>query len=311
MRRAAVVIALGVLTWQDPALTRQDPAPTVFRSGASAVVVDVAVRYRTRRPVTGLRAADFEVLDNGVPQRVDQVSYGKLPIDVTVALDVSASVTGALLDQLRQGVVTLTRGLGSGDRVRLLLFNARIARIVDFTRDAQAIDRALREAGAGGGTPLMDALSVGLTSAADIERRQLLMAFTDGGDSISTTTPEMLLAVAQRSRATVALVMPAEPGTPTVLRPAGAQIEYVPRIQRGPMHDVLTAVTRETGGSIIPTDRGSGLSSAFRTVLDEFRSAYVLYYTPRDVERGGYHTIEVKVKSSDLTVQARRGYFGS
>ena len=49
---------------------------------------------RDRRPVTGLKAADFELLDNGVPQEITEVAYERLPIDVTFLLDVSASVTG-------------------------------------------------------------------------------------------------------------------------------------------------------------------------------------------------------------------------
>ena len=70
----------------------QDPAP-VFRAGADLVTVEASVR-RDRRAVVGLTAADFELLDNGVAQEISDVTYEKLPIDVTVVLDVSSSVTG-------------------------------------------------------------------------------------------------------------------------------------------------------------------------------------------------------------------------
>lgn len=299
----ALVAALGL-----DAVVAQDPPK--FQSGTSAVMVDVSVRTRRLQPITGLRAEDFELFDNGVRQTVDQVSYGKLPIDVTVALDVSASVTGVLLDQLRQGVVSLTRGLGREDRLRLLLFNARVARTVDFTRDPDQVDVAIRNVPAGGGTALLDALSVALTSSSDLDRRQLLVAFTDGSDSVSTTAPDTLIEVARRARATVTLVMPAAPGTVWMTGPGGLQTFNAGQVRRGPLHTVLTTLAHETGGSILPVDSSSGLSSAFRTVLDQFRSAYVLYYRPTGVERDGYHAIDVKVKK-DATVQARRGYFGS
>ena len=52
---------------------QQDPPPT-FRASADFVGIDVSVR-RAGRPVTGLTAADFAVLDNGVRQDVAEVIY--------------------------------------------------------------------------------------------------------------------------------------------------------------------------------------------------------------------------------------------
>src|SRR5687768_17731231 len=87
----AGVAAAGVLA------AEQQP---VFRSAADAVTVNVSVR-RSNRPVTDLRARDFVVRDNGVTQTVAALVYEKLPVDVTVLLDVSGSVAGLVLDQLR------------------------------------------------------------------------------------------------------------------------------------------------------------------------------------------------------------------
>jgi hypothetical protein len=58
------------------------------------VSVDVSVQ-REGRPVTDLKATDFEILDNGVLQEITEITYERLPIDVTLLLDVSASVTGS------------------------------------------------------------------------------------------------------------------------------------------------------------------------------------------------------------------------
>jgi hypothetical protein len=74
---------------------------------------------------------------------------------------------------------------------------------------------------------------------------------------------------------------------------------------------IFTTLVRETGGTILPVGSGSDLSAAFRTVLNDFRSCYVLYYSAQGVDRDGYHAIEVKVKREGAVVQARRGYFGS
>ena len=125
----------------------QDPQPhDVPLWCVNAVAVDVTVRDRTRRPMTGPQGRDFEVFDNGVLQQVHEVSYGKLPIDVTVALDVSSSVTGALLDRLRRGVGAADGGSRPEDRLKLILFNMRVDRTVDFTRDVKVVENAIRSA---------------------------------------------------------------------------------------------------------------------------------------------------------------------
>ena len=84
-----VALMAASLAGQAPQ-TGKEPAP-VFRASADVVSVDAAVQ-RDRRPVVGLKPADFEILDNGVSQEISDVSYERLPIDVTLLLDVSASV---------------------------------------------------------------------------------------------------------------------------------------------------------------------------------------------------------------------------
>ena len=76
-----------------------------------------------------------------------------------------------------------------------------------------------------------------------------------------------------------------------------------------PLDGLFQNLARETGGQIVPAAANTDLSSTFRQVLDAFRSSYLLLYNARGVERGGYHTLEVKVKRDDALVTARRGYF--
>ena len=46
-------------------------------------------------------------------------------------------------------------------------------------------------------------------------------------------------------------------------------------------------------------------------VFEDFRSSYVLRYTPARVTARGWHELEVKTtRAGRLTVRARRGYFG-
>jgi len=320
----AALVLCGVLAIEEGRLAArfQDPqqAP-VFRSGASAVMVDVNVRDSSRRVITDLGAADFTVLDNGVPQHVDDVSYGRLPIDVTVGLDISYSVTGPMLEQLRRAVSQLMRDLRTGDRLKLMLFNMRLTRTVDFTSDIAPVERALQTAAAGGGTALFDALSVAMITASDPVRRQLIVFFTDGNDATSTTLPATLEQIAQRSRATVSFVMslaasavPNAGPTPSVtarsagmspLTPAGSSSTTRVLV----MSPVVQQLAADTGGAVLMASMSSTLGTMFLQILDNFRTTYVLYYSPRGVDQGGFHTISVSVNRPGAIVQARRGYF--
>src|SRR4029453_7360195 len=126
-----------------------------FRSTADVVTVEVSVR-RDKRAVVGLAAADFEVLDTGVPQQIDTVSYERLPLDVPIALDVSASVTGAVLDQLRRSVRQLQSDLGPRDRLKLVAFNMRVLRLLDFRAPGAANDAAFASLPAAASSAIFD-----------------------------------------------------------------------------------------------------------------------------------------------------------
>jgi Ca-activated chloride channel family protein len=318
IRAVTALMLYGLLISLSPASPQvaaadQEAQTPLFRSKTDAVMVDATVRDEKRRSITGLTADDFEVIDNGMPQRVHDVSYGKLPIDITIALDVSHSVSGGLLDRLRQAVVQLMGDLGKDDRLKLVLFNMKVTRTFDYTRDVRTVERAIRGASAGGGTSFYDAMSVALVSESPSDRRQLAVFFTDGSDSTSTTSGDVLVEVARRTRATLAFVVPAAVTRLSTITSGSGPATFSVPVQKVQVatSPLLRTLTHETGGTVLPVAASSNLSTAFRTVLNEFRSAYVLYYSPRGVDRAGYHSIEVKVKRDGAQVQARRGYFSS
>ena len=279
-----------------------DPAP-VFRAGADVVSVEASVR-RDRRPVIGLKAADFELLDNGVPQEITDVNYEKLPIDVTVLLDVSASVTGSALDELRRALEQLRTDLGARDRLRLLTFNMRVRRLRRFHRSGagrrrgarvarrRRKQRHLRQPGRGAHARRCHA-----------GRRQLIVLFSDGQDSSSIIDADTLLDVARRSTPTVAVVLAS-----AVAPAAGISASHTSSRRPRRLATSRDQIASDTGGFVVAVAPGDNLTSTFRRVLEQFRTTYVLYFTPRGVERQGAHTLEVRVKRDKVEVRARRGY---
>src|SRR5580765_501811 len=96
MTRRAVAFASLLLS---AALSAQTQSP-VFSSKVEVVRVDALVTDGGR-PVLGLGPTDFEVLDNGVPQNVEFVSYDQIPLNVVLAFDMSVSVAGERLEHVR------------------------------------------------------------------------------------------------------------------------------------------------------------------------------------------------------------------
>ncbi|MCK7523865.1 MAG: hypothetical protein MZV64_42720 [Ignavibacteriales bacterium] len=66
-----------------------------FASSVNLVEVYATVSGRTRAPVTGLAAGDFEVFEDGRPQAIQVFSAGDFPLSVALAIDHSASMAGS------------------------------------------------------------------------------------------------------------------------------------------------------------------------------------------------------------------------
>ncbi len=272
-----------------------------FTSSVDVVTVDVSARDGGK-VVTGLTAPDFIVLDNGVKQEITDVTYGKLPIDITVALDVSYSVTGLQLQRLRVAIGQLMHDLGKEDRLRLMLFNERVRRAADFTSDVKSVEDAILRATAGGATAVFDTLSVALVSADHPDRRQLIVLFTDGADSMSFTDPKTLIDVAHHSNVTVSAVLP------IATAPAGIRVNLPPSANE--QLKVYRQLAADTGGVIVPLAVRTDVTATFAKALDEFRSSYVLHFSPKSTDVKGFHELTVTVPAQPkLTIRARKGYY--
>ena len=295
---ASVLAALLTAPWLAGQTAAPPQGPSAFRAAADAVSVDVSVQ-RDRRPVPDLKPSDFAVLDNGVPQEITDVTYERLPIDVTLLLDVSASVTGTVLDELRRALRQVRADLRPGDRLRLITFNMRVQRVVDFGDAASDVDQALPALTAGGSSAVLDGLAVALTTPELPGRRRLIVLFSDGQDSSSITEADTLLDVVRRSASTVAFIL----GSLSSDRPASLL-----RTTSATVGGFANRVAEETGGVVTSVTRGESLPSQFRRMLQDFRASYVLYFTPQGVDRSGAHTLDVRVNRPGVTVRARRGY---
>ena len=136
----------------------QQPA---FSTRVESVRVDVLV-LDNGRPILGLQPADFEIVDNGVPQQVDLVSFENIPLNVVLAFDMSDSVAGERLEQLQDAGRAMLGGLKTGDQAAVVTFSNVVTRAAPLSGDITLVRDALYEAWGTGATSLADGGKGGL-----------------------------------------------------------------------------------------------------------------------------------------------------
>jgi VWFA-related protein len=279
--------------------------PQRFRSSAELVAVDVLVSDG-RRPVAGLRAANFELLDNGVRQSIEQLQLEQLPLNIIMVLDTSVSVEGQRLASLQRAATAVVDRLRKGDRVAVIGFSHRLELWSALTADQPQLREAIAALKADGSTALRDAAFAGIALRGSDQGRALMLLFTDGVDTASFLDERRVLASARRSDVVVYPIGIREEAS---LRRFGSA--WVTQLPTGPPADdrFLKALADETGGRVVYAERDRDLGPAFARVLDEFSSRYVLGYAPTGVSAIGWHRVEVRLKNARGKVTARRGYF--
>jgi VWFA-related protein len=257
----------------------------VFSSRVEAVRVDALVT-EDGKPVRGLRAADFEIFDNGVRQRVDLVSFEQLPLNVVLTFDMSDSVLGDRLAHLRAAGSAVLDGLKKGDQAALITFNSAVELGAALTGDMGRVRTALERAAPTGETSLIDASFAGMMLGESDVGRSLVIVFSDGLDTSSWLRPRAVLDVAKRSDVVV----------------------YAASAGLGSKAEFLGDLTEQTGGRLFEIESTKSLSAVFLQVLEEFRQRYVVSYSPSGVSREGWHQLVVRIKGRSATVRARPGY---
>lgn len=289
--------------------------PQIFRSGVDAVRVDVQVT-QDGRPVPNLTAADFELLDSGVPQAVEVLSLEQQPVDVLFAFDVSSSMSGAPLVALKGAAHAAVGVLAPEDRAALLTFSHRLSLTSTWTSDRRSIAAMIEGTAAAGLTALQDAVFAACALRERARGRMLVLLFSDGMDTVSWLPPLRVLDEARRTDAVFDVVtLPAVSITPPGVRvgpsPPALPLAVTSRwFLREPVlfrQEFLPVLADVTGGDDLVATMPD-LRDVFVRIISLFKSRYVLSYEPQHVPSTGWHTVSVRLTRTRGDVRARSGY---
>ena len=265
----------------------QERSSQVFRTTTHGVSVDVAV-FDGDRVVTGLRAQDFDLRDNGVRQKVSDVDVNLLPLDLRLVFDLSGSISESDLQLYLQAMRQVAATLQPRDHCEIITFDARI--IDAASRQPPPITINVQR-GAVDATTFFDAVSLAMVTVPSLDQRQVTIVLSDARDNASFLDETSLLEAARRTDAVVYTILPGAP--------ASQRAVTVARLQ---------SLAMLTGGRLVNTHERA-VGRAVITALDEFRQSYVLRYVPTGVPLEGWHKLEVKVRDRDYRIRAKAGYF--
>jgi Ca-activated chloride channel homolog len=300
-RHRLALLAVGLLTLvvAAPAAGQRGQR---FKAGVEVVSLNVTVVDGANRLIRDLEQADFEVFEDGANQEISFFSKTQSPIALALLLDSSASMEDRL--QTAQDAATgFVQRLRAEDVAEVVDFDSRVEIRQTFTNDKAALEKAIRDAAAGGSTSLHHAIYISLkelrkirASSAEEIRRQAIVVLSDGEDTSSILSYEDVLDQAKRSETAIYTIglRPKDNGSRGF-----KEAEFV-----------LKQLAFETGGRAWFPDHIGQLAGVYEQIATELASQYTIGYASKNSRRdGAWRRIVVRVKRENVTARTKQGYY--
>ncbi len=265
-----------------------------FRAASELVTTAVTVRDAEGRLVTTLDRADFIVEEDGVAQPITQFTKERVPISLSLALDVSDSMRGQRMSDSRAALAHfLDALLAEEDEASLLGFNHETRMFGQWTTERAGMRSKLDAIRPSGGTALYDAVDAALPLFESRQHpRAAILLVSDGADTASDTTPTALKQKLVRSDVFLYAI-----GIDTLDARNSTRINPF----------TLNELTSQGGGYTEIIRSTAELGPATERIAEELNHQYLIGYTPTSRSDGRYHTIRVRVTNDAYRVRARRG----
>ena len=275
----------------------------VFRAGVDLVNVSVTITDRKDHLVTGLKAEDFEVYEDGVRQAVTFFSAGDAgrgqaaDLHLGLLLDVSESM-GDDVNFTRTAAIKFLNTLVDAVDITVVDFDTEV-RAARFSQDqfARVVER-IRMQKTAGLTALYDAIGLYLDGAAAQEGRTIMLLYTDGGDTRSSMRYSELLDLLKASGVTIYVI---------------GELDHQSASSRERARVTLSTIAATTGGEAFFPGSAKELDRVYEKVLAEIRAQYSLGYVSSNAATDGeWRKVDIKLSNKAVVggrVRARRGYF--
>ncbi len=277
----------------------------LFRSDVELISWTVSVTGPGGRHVSGLRADDFDIFEDGRPQELGYFAPATTALSVSLLLDSSSSMEESMPLAQRAATEFVTK-LRASDVAQVVDFDSRVEVLQPFTNNRALLETAIQRTHAGGSTALYNAVYIALRQFEKMRGRtpeevgrEVIVLLSDGDDTSSLVTFDELLDTAKRSQ--------------TVIYTIGLGLEDpAGRVMPANGEFGLRRLAQETGGRLFLAKRPEDLSNVYTQIADELTSQYVLGYLSRNERRdGGWRRVAVRVHQPQLQARTRAGYYAT
>jgi VWFA-related protein len=245
--------------------------------GATRVLVTV-VEQKSAKPVAGLAAKDFTLLDDRTPRIVEAAEFSRDTLDIMLLLD--TSLMGGMVQPLAQNLVAQ---LQPKEQMAVVAFHSSADLIQDFTSSRQLIMRAISQVKYGNTPRVLDALYAAIDGGfQNTAFRRVILLLTTGVEGPSRTGEREVIRLARRNG-----------------------VSIFPVYMMGIEKSLFENLARQTGGASfnLRDMKKAGLHSSTSTPFDQWsRPAYTIVATSR---AGGAASASRSTHSGRITVGLR------
>ncbi len=285
----------------------------IIRVDTELVPFEISVTDSNNKPVRDLDAKDFKLFEDGVERPIEFFEPIKKddgrPLSIVFALDVSGSVTGAELLELRNALQVFVRKLADYDSYfAVMTFGMQVKTLQSLTNRPDKLektfDKLLREQ-EGLSTHAYDAVDDAIRLLRKksppfvrekIPKRAVIL-ITDGFPVGDTVAPKTVIERANDAETTVY----------SVLLPSYSRLQRDKKPLLTPLE--ASGLLEKTGGrAFYATEKN--FEPLFKALAEEITSSYVLAFYPKPQNRqdGKFHQVRIETLKNLQIKQNRGGY---
>ncbi len=275
--------------------------------------------------MTGLKAADFKLFDNGVEQKVSAEQVEGQPITVVVLMQTGGSAPRQFQNYQTLSTMLTTMMGRSTYKVAMVTFDSRPEEIWNFPPRVDGLKYAFKNPASGdGGAAIIDAVSRGIDLLQDQPasfRRIILMLSQPQDDGSKTPVEDVVRRLGESNTAIYSVTFTPErilfkdtiplPGhdPPAKSFEPPTSLSAVLKAMRENTAAELAALS---GGEHVRLRDKSDLESKLWILKNDFSNSYTLSFRPSSKEPG-FHAIKVQVikKSGRFDVASRTSYWAN